>query len=890
MKKQILLFSLALLSVTASAYDAKIDGIYYNFSETEATVTYFKRNSSYSNYNKTAYFGNIVIPEYVSYNGKMYSVTSIGEYAFSACTDLTSVIIPNSVTTIGSGAFSACSGLTSIIIPNSVTSIGDYAFSGSSGLTNVTIGNSVTKIGFKAFSECRELTAVNITDLFAWCKIEFNGTQGSNPLYYAQHLYLNDEEVKDLVIPDGITYIEHSAFQNCKDITSVTFPHGVTSIGLSAFQECSSLTSVSFPITLKSIGYLAFGSCTGLTSVTIPSSATNIKYAFASCSNLTTIIYTGKKAPTGWVATTKTYVPDINEYTSPSEPGEIMKEDAQIIEMITFNEYEFEYTGQSPTTTWINNVEGYTATLDLSTLSGEVGEHEVWIPVTFTKEDESFTANVVYRYTIKYPKITAKVENASREYGEDNPQFKVTYSGFSNGDDESVITTQPIASTTANRRSNVGEYPITLSGGTATNYEIVYESGILTVTKAPLSAKVNDATKLYGSQNPAFTIEYNGLKNEETAPRWATSPTFQTEATRTSGVGQYIVNAVNGVPMNYELSGIASGTLNVTPAPLSIKAADAERQYYNENPDFSYICSGFVNGDDEGILTATPMLSTTANLSSNVGTYEIEVSEASASNYSISYENGTLTITPRTLLASVGNYERPYNEENPEFEVKYFGFVENENESALNENVIATTTATKTSDVGTYKIEMTGGNADNYIFSYSSGILTINKAEQTVLWEQDFSNLEIGDQVELVAVASSGLPVAFAIDDSSFAEIYTAGTKTYLDCKAKGETQIVATQDGNKNYHSSSRVRKTVHIGDGSSSVNSVTGAVVKIRMISTGIRVDNVSVGEMIRVYTSDGVLLKNVKAESQSIEIPLTKNHLYFIKVGTKTFKFSY
>ena len=91
MKKQILLFSLALLSVTASAYDAKIDGIYYNFSETEATVTYFKRNSSYSNYNKSAYLGSVVIPEYVSYNEKMYSVTSIGEYAFSACSDLTSV-------------------------------------------------------------------------------------------------------------------------------------------------------------------------------------------------------------------------------------------------------------------------------------------------------------------------------------------------------------------------------------------------------------------------------------------------------------------------------------------------------------------------------------------------------------------------------------------------------------------------------------------------------------------------------------------------------------------------------------------------------------------------------------------------------------------------------
>lgn len=776
--------------------------------------------------------------------------------------------------------YSYCANIQQVLIEEGVTHISDHAFRGCTNLTSLSIPSSITSIGTNAFWECKNLTAVYICDLTSWCKIDYSSNVESNPLCHAHHLYVNGEEIKDLVIPESVPRINDCAFQGWKGLTSLTIPNSVTHIGSFAFSDCQNLTSVIIPNSVKSMGSVAFGN------------------------SLSSIIYTSPQPPRclaylgmsmyGWFVTTKTYVPDKKTYEIPDAstlpPVFKLKEDAQIIEMITFDEYEFEYTGQSPTTTWINNVEGYTATLEMPTLNSEIGNYEVWIPVTFTKDNESFTTNVVYRYRIKPFKLAAKVENASREYGEDNPQFKVSYSGFSDGDDESVITTHPTISTTATKTSDVGEYPITLSGGTATNYEIVYESGILTVTKAPLSAKVNDATKLYGSQNPAFTIEYNGLKNEETAPRWATSPTFQTEATRTSGVGQYVVNAVNGVPMNYELSGITSGTLSVTPAPLTIKADNAERQYYSENPDFSYICSGFVNGDDESVLTATPMLSTTANLSSNVGTYEIEVSEASASNYSISYGNGTLTITPRTLLASVGNYERPYNEENPEFEVKYFGFVENENESVLNENVIATTTATKTSDVGTYKIEMTGGNADNYIFSYSSGILTINKAEQTVLWEQDFSNLEIGDQVELVAVASSGLPVAFAIDDSSFAEIYTAGTKTYLDCKAKGETQIVAIQDGNKNYHSSSRVRKTVHIGDGSSSVNSVTGAVVKIRMISTGIRVDNVSVGEMIRVYTSDGVLLKNVKAESQSIEIPLTKNHLYFIKVGTKTFKFSY
>jgi len=690
-----------------------------------------------------------------------------------------------------------------------------------------------------------------------------------------------NEYTGNVVIPESVTYngatypvtdIGEMAFFECSSLTSVTIPNSATSIGYFAFSRCSGLTSVTIPNSVTSIGSRVFSGCTNLTSVIISHNIEHIDpWVFGGCENLSSIIYKSPQPPVcisdeynqkrGWYVTTKTYVPDKEAYKFPDFYIFKLKEDAQIIEMITFDEYEFEYTGQSPTTTWINNVEGYTATLEMPTLNSEIGNYEVWIPVTFTKDNESFTTNVVYRYRIKPFKLAAKVENASREYGEDNPQFKVSYSGFSDGDDESVITTHPTISTTATKTSDVGEYPITLSGGTATNYEIVYESGILTVTKAPLSAKVNDATKLYGSQNPAFTIEYNGLKNEETAPRWATSPTFQTEATRTSGVGQYVVNAVNGVPMNYELSGITSGTLSVTPAPLTIKADNAERQYYSENPDFSYICSGFVNGDDEGILTATPMLSTTANLSSNVGTYEIEVSGASASNYSISYVNGALTITPRTLLASVGNYERPYNEENPEFEIKYFGFVENEDESVINEKVTASTTATKTSDVGTYKIEMTGGNADNYIFSYSSGILTINKAKQTLLWEQDLSHFKVGDQVVLEASSTSGLPVSYAMDSNSVAEIYLVAESTYLDCKAVGQAQVMAVQGGNHNYHSTTRLRRTVTVNDSSTAINELQNEALEEAKIfdMSGTRINNLQKGVNI-VRMSDGSVKKVV------------------------------
>jgi len=133
----------------------------------------------------------------------------------------------------------------------------------------------VTSIGYEAFTGCWELTGVYIRDLAAWCSISF-GDSSANPLYNANKLYLNNELVTDLVIPDSVTSIGDCAFPGCTGLTSVTIPDSVTSIGSFAFCGCTGLSSVTIPDSVTSIGNNAFNDCTGLTSVTIPDSVTNI--------------------------------------------------------------------------------------------------------------------------------------------------------------------------------------------------------------------------------------------------------------------------------------------------------------------------------------------------------------------------------------------------------------------------------------------------------------------------------------------------------------------------------------------------------------------------------------------------------------------------------------
>lgn len=238
--------------------------------------------------------------------------------------------------------------------------------------------------------------------------------------------------------------------------------------------------------------------------------------------------------------------------------------------------------------------------------------------------------------------ITANPQ--SRMYAQENPVLSVNYTGLAYGENESVLTAKPQISTLATINSAAGTYAINVSAADAPNYKFSYQQGLLTVTRAALLVKAEDKSRLYGQENPVFTLAYTGLAAQDNIGNLNLNAVVTTAATVASTVTTYPLTPSGlTVTTNYTVS-YQPGLLTINPAPLNIKADDAERAAGQANPAFTFTYTGFLNGDQAANLTTAPLAVTTATASSGKGTYPITVSNATAANYTITYTAGQLFI------------------------------------------------------------------------------------------------------------------------------------------------------------------------------------------------------------------------------------------------------
>ena len=575
---------------------------------------------------------------------------------------------------------------------------------------------------------------------------------------------------------------------------------------------------------------------------------------------------------------------------------------------------------------------GFSVPASISTIvdnSSKVGKYD--IVASGAVSDKYEISYIPGTLTVTKAPLSISAGNYTKKQGDAMPVFKASYTGFKNGENESVLTKQPVFSCEANEASAPAEYAVTISGADAENYDISYEQGRLTVVEADaVVVRAKSYSRQYGDENPVFEFETEGAALDGT-------PEIVCSAVANSPVGSYTIDVKQGSIKNYNVH-FESGSLVITKSPLSISAGNYTKKQGDAMPVFKASYAGFKNGENESVLTKQPVFSCEANeasapaeysvtisgadaenydisyeqgrltvtdadavvvraksysrvygdanpvfefetegtvldgtpeivcsadKSSQVGSYTIEVRQGSIKNYNVHFENGSLAITKASLTISAGNYTKKQGDAMPEFKANYTGFKNGEDESVLTKRPTFETTATVESAPGEYPITVYGVEADNYeVKSYITGTLTVLKRElkkQTITWDQEIK-AKVGSTIEMNATASSGLPVRYSY--ALAPRVETAYQVPQIEDNKitfpqNGMYLLVAIQDGNNEYAAATDTLDVCAISD-DEGLMYIDGIYYK---------------------YTDDGSALKVVRGYNPyrgKVEIPATVNGL--------------
>ena len=369
--------------------------------------------------------------------------------------------------------------------------------------------------------------------------------------------------------------------------------------------------------------------------------------------------------------------------------------------------------------------------------------------------------------------LTAHVANTTKVYGDANPEFNITYSGFRDGDSEVGFSVPASISTIVDNSSKVGKYDIVASGAVSDKYEISYIPGTLTVTKAPLSISAGNYTKKQGDAMPVFKASYAGFKNAEDESVLTKQPVFSCEANEASAPAEYAVTISGAEAENYDIS-YEQGHLTVVEADaVVVRAKSYSRQYGDENPVFEFETDG-------AALDGTPEIVCSAVANSPVGSYTIEVKQGSIKNYNVHFESGSLVITKAPLSISAGNYTKKQGDAMPVFKASYTGFKNGENESVLTKQPVFSCEANEASAPAEYAVTISGADAENYDISYKQGVLAVTGMQKPII-STDEATLRITTETDNAVIYYT----LDGTEPNENARKYTEPINLYASCEIK---------------------------------------------------------------------------------------------------------
>ena len=640
------------------------------------------------------------------------------------------------------------------------------------------------------------------------------------------------KNLKSILLPNSIVQINHHCFYECHKLMEINIPNSVTTIEYSAFSDCD-LASLVIPESVKKIG----GS------------------AFSNNRHLMEVFFIGEEKPnyndysspfSGCHSALTLYVPNKEAYGNARN----------MVQYVSFPTSTYTYTGMAPKLEWQNNLKGYTATLeDASALDKSVGTHSANVKVKYSNGVD-ITVDIPYEYTITPAPLSLTVNNATREYGNPNPEFSSVITGFVEGENAENQNMTVDYTCDADGQSNVGNYRI-LASVNAPNYEVTYHYGTLAVTKAPLTLKVKNTSRLYGDENPQFELIYTGLRNNETSPTWTQAIKVATTATKKSHCGVYPITVSGGVSQNYQVAEYANGELTVSKRPLTVKALDYERSYGEANPVFKIAYDGFANSDNESCISPKPTLSCEATKESNAGTYQILVTGGKADDYAITYQYGKLKVNPLLLGFKETYNSVTYNDMSksisdlvfqhiPELNMKYdvsdlkidIWALDSENKysqhvwnvsSGSYSGSYVNYIADGATDVGKYIITITGIKTPNPNIQLDSktarAYLTIEEASNNLQWnDDDVIEVEMGEAKELNIAYDADLYSMFNLGfDESVIQVRASNKETnhakwYVVGLQEGITKLSFNISSRKNdwgfynFGNSQTITKTIKV------------------------------------------------------------------------------